>query len=184
MTFRFAFNFFLKEKLKNVELLVMDVDGVLTDGKLYYTEDGEAQKVFDVQDGFGIKLANKEIILAIISGNPSAIIERRAQDLGIKYCFVGIVDKAKCLRNLMKELNIAKEKVAYIGDDLNDLVVRPLVSCFICPSDAHRMIIQQSDIVLSSKGGNGAVRELIDRVLSAKGMLNDYFVKGLTESNV
>ncbi|EMI64660.1 HAD-IIIA family hydrolase [Leptospira noguchii] len=184
MTFRFAFNFFFKEKLKNVELLIIDVDGVLTDGKLYYTEDGEVQKVFDVKDGLGIKLANKEIILAIMSGNSSAIIKRRAQDLGIKYCFVGIVDKAECLRNLMKELNLAKEKVAYIGDDLNDLVVRPLVNCFVCPSDAHRIIIQQSDIVLSSKGGNGAVREFTDRVLIAKGILNDYSIKGVTEGNV
>ncbi len=170
-------------QLKNLKLLVLDVDGVLTDGKLYYTAEGETQKVFDVKDGLGIKLALKEISVAIMSGNPSPIIERRAKDLGVKYCFVGIANKKDSLENLMKELTLTKKEVAYIGDDLNDLVVREIVGCFVCPVDAHKMILEKSDLILSSKGGEGAVREFIDMLLDAKGFSSNLKL-GVKEKNI
>jgi len=172
----------MQEQLKNLQLLVLDVDGVLTDGKLYYTADGETQKVFDVKDGLGIKLALKEISVAILSGNPSPVIEKRAKDLGVRHCFVGIANKKDVLENLMKELTLTKKEVAYIGDDLNDLVVREIVGCFVCPVDAHKIILEKSDLVLSRKGGSGAVREFIDMLLDAKGS-SSKFSFGVKEKN-
>lgn len=173
-----------KSILPEIQLLVLDVDGVLTDGKLYYTQEGEIQKVFHVKDGLGIKLAAKYMTVAIISGNPSSIIERRAKDLGIKHFFIGISDKEKCIKSLMLELKLLKENVAFVGDDLNDLVVRPFIVLFACPSDAHKSVIAQADLILDAKGGNGAVRELIDYILEVKGHVKDYSTIGIKEKNI
>jgi 3-deoxy-D-manno-octulosonate 8-phosphate phosphatase (KDO 8-P phosphatase) len=169
--------------LKNIKLLILDVDGVLTDGKLYYTMDGETQKVFHVKDGLGIKLALKHIEVAIISGNPSAIIERRAKDLGIKHCYTGISDKGSCIQNLSKELAINFSEIAFIGDDLNDLVAKEFVGLLIAPADAHKMVLEHADIVLQSKGGKGAVREFIDTLLHEHGVYTGY-EKGIKEKNI
>jgi 3-deoxy-D-manno-octulosonate 8-phosphate phosphatase (KDO 8-P phosphatase) len=161
-------------QLKKIKLLVLDVDGVLTDGKLYYTSEGEIQKVFDVKDGLGIKIAIKFLKVCLMSGNSSLIIKRRAKDIGVNLCFIGISDKAKCLKELVMELNLHKEEIAYIGDDLNDLVVIDLVGLFVCPSDAHKSIRDRADLVLSCKGGNGAVREFVDLLLEARQSVSEY----------
>lgn len=169
--------------LNLIKLLVLDVDGVMTDGKLYYNDKGEVQKVFDVKDGLGIKLANKIISVCIISGNPSIIIEKRAKDLGVSYCFIDIANKKECLNQLILSLKLKKENVAYIGDDLNDIPVRSLVSLFACPSDAHLSVKKISDVILDCKGGNGAVREFIDAILLEKGLIAE-FEKGIKISNI
>ncbi|WP_061249390.1 KdsC family phosphatase [Leptospira alstonii] len=174
----------IKSLLKKLKLLVIDVDGVLTDGKLYYTEEGESFKIFDVKDGLGIKLLCKKMNVVFLSGNPSEIIQVRAKALGVSHCFTGIEDKKKILLFLMNKLDISKKEIAYIGDDLNDLVVRPLVGLFVCPFDAHPSVKKIADATLKCKGGNGAVREFVDRVLNAKGVLNDYSTEGIIESNV
>ncbi|WCL51244.1 KdsC family phosphatase [Leptospira sp. GIMC2001] len=166
-----------------IKLLVIDVDGVLTDGKLYYTEEGESFKIFDVKDGLGIRIANKIISIAIISGNTSPIIAKRASVLGIKHLFLGIEDKALCLSSLCNQLQFSKEQVAYIGDDLNDLVVSELVGIFACPNDAHSAVIAKSNYQLKANGGDGAVREFIDAMLEAKGVKAE-FDKGIKISNV
>lgn len=169
--------------LEKIKLLVIDVDGVLTDGKLYYTEEGESFKIFDVKDGLGIKIANQIISVAILSGNTSPIIAKRASVLSIEHLFLGIEDKAHCLSSLCKQLQLSKEQVAYIGDDLNDLVVSELVGIFACPRDAHVTLIEKSNYHLKAKGGDGAVREFIDAMLEAKGIKAE-FDKGIKISNV
>lgn len=169
--------------LKSIKLLVIDVDGVMTDGKLYYTDQGEAFKIFDVKDGLGIKIAKKIISIAIITGNNSPIIQNRASVLGIPHLFLGIEDKASCLLSLINELGVSKEEVAYIGDDLNDLVVSELVGIFACPSDAHQAVLAKSNFTLKSRGGDGAVREFVDAMLKDKGLMAE-FEKGIKISNI
>jgi 3-deoxy-D-manno-octulosonate 8-phosphate phosphatase (KDO 8-P phosphatase) len=169
--------------LKTIKLLVIDVDGVLTDGKLYYTQEGESFKIFDVKDGLGIRIANQIISIAIISGNNSPIIAKRASILGIKHLFLGIEDKAECLSTLMKDLQVSKEQVAYIGDDLNDIVVSHLVGVFACPEDAHASVLARSNYILEAKGGDGAVREFIDAMLESKGIMAE-FEKGIKITNL
>lgn len=149
----------------SIKLLAIDVDGVLTDGKLYYTEAGESFKVFDVKDGLGIKLAQKVIEVAVISGNSSKIIAARMKSLGVKYTCTGEKDKASVLKSLMHKLNLKNSEVAYIGDDLNDLSTRPLVGLFACPSDANPFIKKKADLILNACGGYGAVREFIDEYI-------------------
>jgi 3-deoxy-D-manno-octulosonate 8-phosphate phosphatase (KDO 8-P phosphatase) len=169
--------------LENIKLLVIDVDGVLTDGKLYYTQEGESFKIFDVKDGLGIRIANQIISIAIISGNTSPIIAKRASVLGIVHVFLGIEDKASCLSALSHHLQLSKQHIAYIGDDLNDLVVSELVGIFACPKNAHASVVARSNYHLQAKGGDGAVREFIDAMLEAKGIKAE-FDKGIKISNV
>ncbi|EMF90531.1 KdsC family phosphatase [Leptospira santarosai] len=184
--FKTFFRFLIKSNfvLKKLKLIVIDVDGVLTDGKLYYNEHGEFFKIFDVKDGLGIKLLCKELNVAILSGNPSKIIHIRAESLGIKHCMIGINDKKASLQSLMDQLGISSQEVAYIGDDVNDLPVRSITKLFVCPSDAHPSVKKVADLILKSRGGNGAVREFADYVLSAKGILDNYIIQGFFEKNV
>jgi 3-deoxy-D-manno-octulosonate 8-phosphate phosphatase (KDO 8-P phosphatase) len=170
-------------RLAKLKLLVIDVDGVMTDGKLYYTDQGEAFKIFDVKDGLGIKIAKQIVMLAIITGNTSPIIKKRASVLGIQHLYLGIEDKAGCLISLMNELKLSKDEVAYIGDDLNDLVVAELVGVFACPSDAHHAVLAKTNFLLNSRGGDGAVREFVDAMLMEKGLTVE-FEKGIKISNI
>ncbi|EQA69858.1 KdsC family phosphatase [Leptospira noguchii] len=179
----FRIRFRNEDILKNLKLVIIDIDGVLTDGKLYYNESGEFFKIFDVKDGLGIKLLHQEATVAFLSGNPSEIIATRARALGIEHCYIGIENKKESLLSLMYQLKVSKDEVAYIGDDLNDLSVKQLVKLFVCPSDAHLLVKNKSDLILKSAGGNGAVREFADLVLEAKGKFHDY-ANGIAKSNV
>jgi len=153
--------------LKNLKILILDVDGVLTDGKLYYNENGEVFKIFNVKDGLGLKLILNYLNVAIISGNSSNIIRKRAHDLGIINCFLGVKNKLETLNNLINKYNLMKYEICYIGDDLNDLEVKDSVGLFLCPSDANEIILNQASYILSSKGGEGVVREFIDLYFNA-----------------
>ncbi|MEY8267052.1 HAD-IIIA family hydrolase [Lachnospiraceae bacterium 64-25] len=151
----------------SLKLLVMDVDGTLTDGKIYITAKGEAFKSFDVKDGYGIKniLHNIGMKSAIITGRVSEIVERRAQELEVDWVYQGVSDKRECLQNLMDEHGYAKEEVMYVGDDLNDLECMQMAGYSCCPADAHEIIKEAADYVASRCGGSGAIREIIDNVI-------------------
>lgn len=173
-----------KPKLKNIRLLILDVDGVLTDGKLLYSEDGSVSKSFDVKDGLGIKLLQKENInIVFLSGNKSKSTTKRADDLYVKKCFTGIENKLEVIKNIQKELNIRKRETIFCGDDLNDLIILSSVEIFACPSDALPHVKKSSNIVLKNKGGNGSVRELCEMILKEKRLLKKYSYKGITEKN-
>ncbi|KGG26645.1 MULTISPECIES: KdsC family phosphatase [unclassified Prochlorococcus] len=155
--------------LASIDLLVMDVDGVLTDGGLWLDAHGELQKRFDVRDGLGLRLLQQEgLILALLSGGKGGATDARAKQLGIQHCLVGIKDKTAALSELQQQLNLAPAQTAFVGDDLNDLIVRPLVKLLLAPADACRPLRSQADAVLQRPGGHGAVRELAERLLKAR----------------
>ncbi|CAK22663.1 HAD family hydrolase [Synechococcus sp. CS-197] len=159
-----------RQQLADIQLLVLDVDGVLTDGGLWFSADGQLQKRFDVRDGLGIRLLQQAgLQLAFLSGGQGGATEVRARQLGIRHCLVGIKDKPPALAALQQELGIAPRQTAFLGDDLNDLAVKGHVGLLLAPSDACRPLRHQADAVLQNRGGHGAVRELAERILQARG---------------
>lgn len=142
----------------------MDVDGTLTDGKIYMGGNGEVVKAFDIKDGFGIHdiLPQHEITPIIITGRTSAIVERRAEELGIRHLYQGIRDKAACLRTIASKHNIPFEQMACIGDDQNDLPMMELCGLSGCPGDAVQAVKDKCDYICVYSGGHGAVREFIE----------------------
>ena len=158
-----------------IKLIVLDVDGCLTDGKIIYSQDSES-KNFNVRDGLGItswiKLGLK---VAIITGRKSKVVERRANELGIKYLYQGIKDKEKVLRELVENLGIKFYEVSAIGDDLNDYKMLSMVGRSFTPNDGMSEIKSIVNTVLSKNGGDGAVREMID-ILVDESDLHDKFL--------
>ena len=162
---------FLKQNLnekhkhkKEIKLLILDVDGVMTDGGMYYTEEGDEFKKFNTKDGMAIKnLAKKGLPIGIISSGFNAkLIKRRALLLGIEHVYVGKESKIDILTKWCKELNIEIENVAFIGDDINDEGVMKAVGLSACPANAVNSIKYIASIILKRKGGDACIREFID----------------------
>lgn len=152
-----------------VKLLALDVDGVLTDGGLYYSNSGEELKKFNVKDGQGIKLVMQSgVEVAIISASNSAATLHRANKLGIKRAFVGIENKLATLEKICQELNLSLAQVAYIGDDLNDLPVLQAVGCPLTVADAISENKAHAVYVTKLKGGQGCVREICNLLLQVR----------------
>lgn len=152
-----------RDRLAQVQLLALDVDGVLTDGSLYYTERGEELKQFHVRDGQGIKLVQQVgITVALLSGNASAAVEYRARVLGITHVFLGLDDKLATLTALCTRLGITLGQVAFVGDDVNDLPALRAVGCPCTVADAMQENRACALYVTHLPGGRGAVRELCD----------------------
>jgi 3-deoxy-D-manno-octulosonate 8-phosphate phosphatase (KDO 8-P phosphatase) len=159
-----------RSTLATLKLLVLDVDGVLTDGGLWFDPDGVLHKRFDVRDGLGLRLLQQTgLQLAFLSGGVGGATEVRARQLGIEHCLVGIKDKSVALETLQRRLKVGPAATAFVGDDLNDLVVRYQVRLLLAPADACRPLRRQADAVLQRRGGHGAVRELAERILQARG---------------
>jgi 3-deoxy-D-manno-octulosonate 8-phosphate phosphatase (KDO 8-P phosphatase) len=152
--------------------LVLDVDGVLTDGTLYYGTDGEALKAFHVRDGLGLRLLRLEgIHVAVISAKRSAPLERRLTDLRVPHVYLGREDKLRALDELLEATGVAAEDVAYVGDDLVDLPVLARVGLSVSVADAHPRVRERALWVTRAQGGKGAVREVADGLLLARGRL-------------
>lgn len=150
-----------------VKLLAMDVDGTLTDGRIYMGNGGEAMKAFDVKDGYGIVRFRQEGgIPVIITGRSSRIVQQRCADLGITELHQGVKDKLTVLREIAARYGITMEEVAYIGDDENDVDCLQAAGCSACPADAMADAMAAADMVCRHDGGRGAVREFIDRLLN------------------
>ncbi len=159
----------LRRRLRCIQLLVLDVDGVLTDGGLWFDAEGQLSKRFDVRDGLGIRLLQQEgLQLAFLSGGQGGATEVRARQLGITHCLVGIKDKPAALTALQNQLGVSVEQTAFVGDDLNDLAVRPAVGLLFAPADACRPVRRDADAVLRRRGGDGAIRELAERILQGR----------------
>ena len=153
----------------DIRLLVMDVDGVMTDGKITYTSDGQELKSFNIKDGLGIKRAQASgIETAIITGRTSPMVERRARELGIAHLVQGREDKLAALSDLVGQLNLSLDQVAYIGDDLPDLTAIEAVKLGACPADAATEVKSKANWVSTRSGGDGCVRELCDLLVSHK----------------
>ena len=160
----------LGKRLRHIRLLVLDVDGVLTDGGLWFDASGQLLKRFDVRDGLGIRLLQQAgVEIAFLSGGQGGATEVRARQLGIKHCLVGIKDKPEALLQLQHHLSVDVSETAFVGDDLNDLAVRPVVGLLMAPADACAPVRQGADAVLRQRGGHGAVRELAETILQARG---------------
>ena len=153
-------------KFSQVKLLALDVDGVLTDGGLYYTETGEELKKFNVKDGLGLKLLMQQgIEVAIVSSGSSKATLYRAARLGIQYVFIGVEDKLTQLKVLCEQLGIELSQVAYMGDDLVDLSVMQAVGCPIAVADAMPKNQDVAIYITQRQGGEGAVREVCDLLI-------------------
>jgi 3-deoxy-D-manno-octulosonate 8-phosphate phosphatase (KDO 8-P phosphatase) len=159
----------LKAALSRVRLLVLDVDGVLTDGRLFYGPRGESLKAFHVRDGYGIKqVAKAGIAVAIISGRKSAAVQRRAKELGIRYVTQGAADKLAALRRLARSRGVSLEECACIGDDTPDAPILDAAGVGIAVLDAHADALAAANLVTTKPGGHGAVREVCDWLLAAR----------------
>jgi len=160
----------LQERARRVALLVLDVDGVLTDGSLYYGPDGEVMKRFDVKDGHGLViLRHLGIPSAILTARSSKIVETRMRELGVPHIVQGAKDKEAGLERILAAARVTEEQVAYIGDDVNDLPVLTKVGFSACPADARPEVLAAVDYVCKAPGGHGAVRELVELILHAQG---------------
>ena len=157
-------------KARHVRLLILDVDGVLTDGRLYYGPDGAEQKAFHAQDGSAIKrLCAAGIAVALISGRTSESVRRRAAELALRHVYLGREDKAAALVDLRTRTNIEPARMAHVGDDLADLPLFARVGMAMTVADAHPVVRARADYVASLGGGRGAVREICDLLLHAQG---------------
>lgn len=147
-----------------IKLLVMDVDGTLTDGKVYMGPTGEAVKRFDIKDGHGVIhiLPKLGITPVIITGRKSEILLRRCEEMHITEIHQNIADKKVVMKEVMEKYGVTKEQVAYIGDDINDLDCMAMSGLTACPSDATASVLAVVDYKCNATGGNGAVREFID----------------------
>jgi len=159
---------------QKIKLLLLDVDGVLTDGKLYYGNSGEEMKGFDIQDGLGIKLLQKgNIQVGIITGRMSSLLQRRADELGINPVIQGREDKLIVLNELLPSLDITLDEIAFIGDDLPDLAVIKKVGLGITVANASSTLAAKADWQTACTGGNGAVREVAEMILTAQGKFSE-----------
>ena len=163
-----------KQRAEKIKLLILDVDGVLTDGGLYYDHDGNVTKRFDVQDGLGIKFAQQAgIDLAVITGLNHGAVEKRVTELGITDYYPGQREKLPFYEKLLKEKGLKDEEVAYIGDDWIDVPVMLRAGLPMAVKNAQPEIFGISKWISSRKGGGGAVREAIAFILDAQGKLDE-----------
>jgi len=162
----------ISAKARHIRLVAFDVDGVLTDGRLYYSETGDAMKAFDVRDGMGMKLLQDAgIILAIITSRRAPSVLLRARDLGIHHVQQGVADKRSGFDALLNELAIAPEAAAFMGDDLVDLPVFLRCRFAVTVANAPAVLKRHADYVTRATGGHGAVREFCEMLLHSRGML-------------
>jgi 3-deoxy-D-manno-octulosonate 8-phosphate phosphatase (KDO 8-P phosphatase) len=159
-------------KAAKIKLLALDVDGVLTDGKIYLSDNGSESKCFCTRDGIGLKMLLKNgIEVAIITGRYSKALEHRMNQLGVKYVFQNQEDKTIAFAAIKKSLKLKNEQVAYIGDDSPDIPVLQEVGLSITVFDAHESVYKEVDYITTQAGGVGAVREVCDLILTAKKLL-------------
>lgn len=156
-----------KEQLKQVKLLSLDVDGILTDGGLYYTETGDELRKFNVKDGMGMKKAREAgVELCIISASTTNAIQERGKRLGIPHVYTGAKNKIEILQKICDELSISLENVAHMGDDLNDIPIMEKIGTPITVADAVEAVKEETVYITQKKGGQGAVREICDLLVA------------------
>lgn len=162
------------------KLVITDIDGVMTDGGMYYTADGDIMKRFSVKDGWGVIFLRKlNIPVAIMTGENTQIVAKRAQKLKIDYCFLGVKDKVEKAEELCRELGITMQEVAFIGDDINDLRLLRKVGFSGSPSNTPDYIKKEVNYVTSAHGGYGAFREFVEKILSENNMLDEVIEKSV-----
>jgi 3-deoxy-D-manno-octulosonate 8-phosphate phosphatase (KDO 8-P phosphatase) len=163
----------LVSRAKAIRLLLLDVDGVLTDGRLYYGNNGEELKAFNIQDGLGIKLLQRNgVKVGIITGRSSELLTRRAAELGIDLVVQGREDKLAALQEVLETHDYRMEEIAFLGDDLPDVAVIRQVGLGVAVANARRFVVENAVWQTNTSGGHGAVRELVEMILQAQNKLN------------
>jgi 3-deoxy-D-manno-octulosonate 8-phosphate phosphatase (KDO 8-P phosphatase) len=161
----------IKEQCKKIKLIILDVDGVMTDGRIIFDNNGNELKAFHVRDGHGIKMAIKAgLRMAIITGRQSKVVQIRAEELGIQDVFQGIKDKRVAYENLLDKYGLKEEETAFMGDDIVDIPLMKRAGLAGAPKDADKLTAKEADFVSDKRGGRGAVRDFIEFVLKASGI--------------
>lgn len=163
----------LQSKLKKIKCFITDIDGVLSDGRLYLSKQGDEIKTFHVHDGVGLKLLmHAGIQVAVITASNNQIIDKRMQQLGIKHYYKGQLNKRDAYLDLKKRLNITDETCAYVGDDVPDLVILDQVGFAATVSDARPEVKHRSDFTSNFPGGHGAIREIADLIIHTQQVMD------------
>ena len=163
----------LKQLAQPIKLAVFDIDGIMTDGRLYFTSLGDEIKAFNVKDGLGLKLLRDTgVEVAIITGRTSELVKRRANDLKIEKLVQGREDKKTALKELLKNEKLSPEQVAYMGDDLPDLAAIRYVGLGVTVADGLPLVKQHANLITEKNGGDGAVREFCEWLMLAQGTFN------------
>lgn len=169
------------EKAKKIKAIVFDVDGVLTDGRIIYNNDGMESKEFNVKDGQIIQhLKLHEILTGVITGRDSQVVRNRCNELKIDFHYHGVKRKGEKFEDVLMEFGLEREEVAFIGDDINDLPILTQCGLAATPADGHYKVKEQVDLILQAKGGEGALRELADLVLDSQGFYELIIERQLT----
>jgi len=162
----------LLERAKNIRLVCFDVDGTLTDGRLYFDSEGRESKAFNVHDGQGLRLLEDNgIAVAFITARASESARARARDLRLSHLYIGVKDKAACLKALCEQLNITPQQAAFMGDDVPDLSAMKLCALACVPANAHKWMFDHADWVIPKNGGEGAARALCDFILESQNLM-------------
>jgi 3-deoxy-D-manno-octulosonate 8-phosphate phosphatase (KDO 8-P phosphatase) len=168
----------ITEKLKQIRLVIFDVDGVLTDGSLIMGDDGQEYKAFNAKDGHGMKmLLASGVEIGIISARNSLVVGNRMQGLGIKHVYQGQRNKLKAFADLKKKLKLEPSQIAYVGDDLLDLCIMREVGLAIAVQDATKEVVELSDWQTQAVGGKGAAREICEKIMQTQGTYNEIIAR-------
>ncbi len=174
----------IQTRARAIRLVIFDVDGVLTDGRLYFGDDGQEYKAFYSKDGLGMKMLMKSgVEIGIITARNTRLVAHRMENLGISHLYQGQADKVPAFESMVERLGITPQQVAYVGDDLIDLPVMERVGLAVAVADAHREVIRRSHWVTPNPGGLGGARDLCDLVMAAQGTLEAMIegeVRGVT----
>jgi 3-deoxy-D-manno-octulosonate 8-phosphate phosphatase (KDO 8-P phosphatase) len=164
----------MQDKIRNIKLLILDVDGVLTRGEIIYTSSGQELKSFNVKDGLGVFLFNKAgLVSVILTARKSKVLKRRAKDMGVKKIYCGL-PKEKVFEKILKDFNITEQEACFVGDDLIDIKVAERAGFSVAVADAAQELKNVCDYITQNRGGEGAVREVIEVILRAKGLWKPY----------
>jgi 3-deoxy-D-manno-octulosonate 8-phosphate phosphatase (KDO 8-P phosphatase) len=160
----------LLDRLTNIKMLVFDMDGVLTNGKVFVMPDGNCYRTSDIKDGYAIQFAIKcNLVVAVITGSHDAGMEVRFKHLGVTEFHQQVKSKSNSLLNLINKYNLSQNEVLFMGDDIPDIEAFEISGVSVCPSDAVSELIQRADYITTKTGGNGCVREIIEKVLKVQG---------------
>ena len=159
----------IRDKIKMIKLLATDVDGTLTDGGMYYTTKGDVMKKFHARDGMGVNLLKRRNIpTVLITKEMNSINKKWAKNMNIKKVYEGIQEKEKLVKTLCNQFKIRSGEICYIGDDVNDIELMKNIGLSACPADANYIVKKESDVILKTQGGKGALREVVDLIMSVK----------------
>jgi 3-deoxy-D-manno-octulosonate 8-phosphate phosphatase (KDO 8-P phosphatase) len=170
----------IQAKAQEIKLVIFDVDGVLTDGSLYFGDDGQEYKAFNSRDGHGMKMLQfSGIEIGIITGRTSDVVRHRMQNLGVEHVYQGKQEKLPAFEELKAKLGLQENQIAYVGDDVVDLPIMRRVGLAIAVNDAHALVKQHAHWLTPSPGGRGAAREVCEMIMEAQGTLKpalDYYL--------